>query len=58
MDERYLKVQSDLVRKQHEDSQIIELMHDWAAKKSKINKEVTRRIENMGLNYDKYKFSY
>lgn len=44
MDDRYLKVQSDLVRKQHEDRQMIELMHDWAAKKSKINKEVTKRI--------------
>ena len=57
MNERYLKVQNDFVRKQAEEQGFINAMHEWGARKSSIEKSIMRRIEDMGLS-PKYSISY
>lgn len=38
MNDRYLKIQNDFTRKQSEDSQFLEMMHSWAARKAQLDK--------------------
>lgn len=44
MNDRYLKIYSDHLRKQTEDAQMVELMDSWAARKSQLDKEIIKRI--------------
>lgn len=38
MNERYIKIQNDFVRKQKDDTELIQLMHNWAARKTQLDK--------------------
>ncbi len=44
MNDLYLKIQNDYVRKNNEDKQLVELMESWAAKKNQMDKEIMKRI--------------
>lgn len=57
MNDRYLKIQHDFIKQQSEDGGFVRLMHEWGARKSQIEKDIMRRIDDMGVS-PRYSFSH
>lgn len=44
MEEKYFKIFNDQIKKQKEDKEAIHMVEEWAARKSKIEKEHQKRL--------------
>lgn len=52
MDLRYVRRYQDILKRQREDVNNLEIAHEWAKKKATISKEMQNKLENMKFKAD------